>query len=110
MYALEHKVSSIFTRTLRMMFSLSFVGGSKYRGVQIRWDTGTRRSSGGYSVVNRPVYFTAFNWSNSNKKRKQKVVINVLLDYSPYLDGFFRWDSKKNVTISVICLFDSFIH
>ena len=68
------------------------------------------RSSGGYSVVNRPVYFTAFNWSNSNKKRKQKVVINVLLDYSPYLDGFFRWDSKKNVTISVICLFDSFIH
>ena len=44
------------------------------------------------------------------KKRKQKIVINVLLDYSPYLDGFFRWDSKKNVTISVICLFDSFIH
>ena len=70
---------------------------------------GTRRSSGGYSVVNRRVYFTAFK-SNSNKKRKQKIIMNVLLDYSPYLDGFFRWDSKKNVTISVICLFDSFIH
>ena len=28
-YALERKVSSIFIRTLRMMFSLSFVGGSK---------------------------------------------------------------------------------
>ena len=26
---MERKVSSIFTRTLRMMFSLSFVGGSK---------------------------------------------------------------------------------
>ena len=29
-YALERKVSSIFTRTLRMVFSLSFVGGSKF--------------------------------------------------------------------------------
>ena len=43
-YALERKVSSIFTRTLRMVFSLSFVvlgGPNLRRGVQIRRDTGT---------------------------------------------------------------------
>ena len=36
-YALKRKVSYIFTRTLRMMFSLSFVGGSKSARTPAVW-------------------------------------------------------------------------
>ena len=66
---------------------------------------GTRRSSGGYSVESRRVYFTAFKYRMEKKENNNRYII---LHYWLHLHGVFRWNSKKYVFISVVCLYHSF--
>ena len=67
---------------------------------------GTRRSSGGYSVESRRVYFTAFKYRVEKKKENNNRY--MILHYWLHLHGVFRWNSKKYVSISVVCLYHSF--
>lgn len=85
------------------------------------WLSSNTASTGNYSAFNKtrhaPELRRVFCWKSagifycvqvSNGIKKENNIRYIILHYWLHLHGVFRWNSKKYVSISVVCLYHSF--